>query len=1323
MRLAAIAMLCMLSTGAWASLDTMIPSPQQTEALDWSAQVGGGRIVLCSDDPQAQIAADEINARIVELGAEALPVSAPMLDGPLRGLGTPWIILGTADLPAGGPWPGAEALGITAEDPGPQGYVIRATRERADAPDFLLAGSDAQGMLYAAVTFREMLAVEGGQVVIRAANVRDWPDFRLRQLGDPFMEPLRDFYYQLRDAARKGDVERARDLGDRHVALIQPYVDWLLRHKINMMGPLMPSEENYSAVSAGERAVQKRVTDYARARGITAELRANIAIGRYPQDQDNPDFADVAYHSSHQRYFCWSRLQYHRAKAQGIAEVMRDCGIDALYLHDVDGGGWRDPALWDQRCALCRETYGDDHAKADQVVFGIYYDALRAAVPGAVFSAVIYPYNPNNIDPDAIERDLRREMGDVPGVREIAERYAERNRAMLERLDSLVPDDWHICIRENQRDRVDLFREVWGAKPFYTYFEYMRYRSVQPWFATSPRWTGTFVYPGYDDILYGSIPGWGFREPLRLFAAQAAWNSAGADPAPFDGSAWGDWRQTQQPADLAEKWALRVSADLWGEDVAPFMLPLFTRNLSPELIFNTEEVADRNGITDLTATFGEQFDVASTCVESMHALFDAILANQIEPKPFWAGDLTDYYRFVVAARALAGFKHQRALLEEVVVSGDTEAEARLLAELQANLDAWGAEIDRVKQRTADLPISDETSRLTVAKGYLLALTGDVLRGQLDEFLARREELAAAYAMPRWFADFVTKRHFSATRAEDPVTIDGRLDEEVWERAEPIEHFVVYDALRLAAHETVARLAWDADHLYVAFECFDPAPEELQIAARDRDRHEQVDSVEVLVDSNRDGETFRHLIVDLGGNLFDAARIKRPDGTLVYENSWNGDAQVAVGRAADRFAVEIAIPTADLDRAPGQGTWAIHLARNLLHGRPGYESVEARYLDGEGFHTVAKFGGLSFAGPDSRVSPPKVTVETSDRTLETKVHEEGQATEVRFGLRIETDRSLHHVTATARLLDPAGEPVGEQVVLENPWIELLERTRRPLFLEVKRGYEGLLLEVTVRADEGSWSTLAPVGAYRAAPPDAAEMFAPGIDGQALAATMVAPAVAEAGGGPVQLLRSAQGTIEAWLCPTADVIADRERGMQRTVIDIGPIRYDHPYLTNWRSIALHISQNGYLVFQVTSEGYDSRAVQARVEGWKAGQWRHLACQWALDDGGRCRMQLFIDGQLASDRVTGKFEGDVAPALAKRDEPLPLQVGAMNTGAAPAGMLVDELRVSVRPRYAGDFEPERRLAADGDTSLLFHFDGELSAASGLPGVSVTGQAGTAG
>ncbi|MCD6359635.1 MAG: hypothetical protein J7M38_02150, partial [Armatimonadetes bacterium] len=207
-------------------------------------------------------------------------------------------------------------------------------------------------------------------------------------------------------------------------------------------------------------------------------------------------------------------------------------------------------------------------------------------------------------------------------------------------------------------------------------------------------------------------------------------------------------------------------------------------------------------------------------------------------------------------------------------------------------------------------------------------------------------------------------------------------------------------------------------------------------------------------------------------------------------------------------------------------------------------------------------------------------------------------------------------------------------------------------------------------------------------------------------------------------SAEGTFECWLCPTEDIGDHRdEEHYMRTILDIGPVRYDYPYLTNYRSLAAYINKYGWLVFQITNEKYKSRMTQCRVLDWKAGQWRHLACQWKLDDAGRCRLAIYVDGKMVADKVTGNRDGEPDAALRRKDEVLPIQVGAMNTGFGPAKMLIDELRFSRTWRYSGDFDPADRLEADGDTTLLFHFDGDLQAESGLQGVDVTGEPGTVG
>ena len=143
--------------------------------------------------------------------------------------------------------------------------------------------------------------------------------------------------------------------------------------------------------------------------------------------------------------------------------------------------------------------------------------------------------------------------------------------------------------------------------------------------------------------------------------------------------------------------------------------------------------------------------------------------------------------------------------------------------------------------------------------------------------------------------------------------------------------MVYNELRLAALETVGRLAWDDENLYVAFECHDPNPSEIEIAPRDRDRHEPGDSVEVLVDAGRDRKSFVHYMLDLGGNVFDARRGAQADGLVKYDRNWDGNLDFGLNRVADRWTAELAIPIADLGRAPKLGdTWGIHIARNI-HG--------------------------------------------------------------------------------------------------------------------------------------------------------------------------------------------------------------------------------------------------------------------------------------------------------------------------------------------------------------------------------------------------------
>jgi hypothetical protein len=58
------------------------------------------------------------------------------------------------------------------------------------------------------------------------------------------------------------------------------------------------------------------------------------------------------------------------------------------------------------------------------------------------------------------------------------------------------------------------------------------------------------------------------------------------------------------------------------------------------------------------------------------------------------------------------------------------------------------------------------------------------------------------------------------RVGSPITIDGRLDDVAWDRAQPLGDFAVYWEKRKPATATVARLLWSDEYLYFCAEMED-----------------------------------------------------------------------------------------------------------------------------------------------------------------------------------------------------------------------------------------------------------------------------------------------------------------------------------------------------------------------------------------------------------------------------------------------------------------------------------------------------------------------
>lgn len=208
------------------------------------------------------------------------------------------------------------------------------------------------------------------------------------------------------------------------------------------------------------------------------------------------------------------------------------------------------------------------------------------------------------------------------------------------------------------------------------------------------------------------------------------------------------------------------------------------------------------------------------------------------------------------------------------------------------------------------------------------------------------------------------------RARGSITVDGRLDEPDWGRAEAVA-LVTADTGMAPRQGTTARLLWDDAYLYVAFDCAD---DDIwgTTTERDRDIYMQ-EVVEVFLDAASSGTAYVEIEVSPLNAVLDLFMLWRDDRR---RGLWGWDSQglqTAVqvdgdpwhrGTADRRWTVEMAIPMVDFEMAPHLppqrgDTWRMNLYR-IDRGTEGVEYSAWSPPRRLNYHTPSRFGVLLFA---------------------------------------------------------------------------------------------------------------------------------------------------------------------------------------------------------------------------------------------------------------------------------------------------------------------------------------------------------------------------
>lgn len=318
------------------------------------------------------------------------------------------------------------------------------------------------------------------------------------------------------------------------------------------------------------------------------------------------------------------------------------------------------------------------------------------------------------------------------------------------------------------------------------------------------------------------------------------------------------------------------------------------------------------------------------------------------------------------------------------------------------------------------------------------------------------------------AEAQTRPELTAMPAEG-IVIDGRLDEEEWQRAPSATEFLQLEPSEgaPASQRTEVRVLYGPGSLYIGATLHDNEPALIERTLGRRDEFNRADWFVVAIDSYHDRRTAYAFGVNAAGVQFDAVKDGGGDGGpgpgggggggQVPDNmdpSWDAIWTSAVELTAEGWVVEMAIPYSMLRfRRASTQRWGVQFSRHLP--RAGERSEWPLVRRVERANQVARFADLvGIEGVDPRrnvqLRPYSVArVETQES--ETDPGERAGTGEVEIGADLKIGLGPN-LTLDATINPDFGQVESDPAVLNLTAFETVFDERRPFFVEGSSIYQ-------------------------------------------------------------------------------------------------------------------------------------------------------------------------------------------------------------------------------------------------------------------------------
>ncbi len=146
--------------------------------------------------------------------------------------------------------------------------------------------------------------------------------------------------------------------------------------------------------------------------------------------------------------------------------------------------------------------------------------------------------------------------------------------------------------------------------------------------------------------------------------------------------------------------------------------------------------------------------------------------------------------------------------------------------------------------------------------------------------------------------------FKPLRTEAPPLIDGKLDDDVWEKAPSVSGFKTFvpDFGKEPSERTVGYMAYDSENLYFAFRCYDSEPDKIKASVANRDTIRPDDWICINLDTFNDQQSLYAFYVNPLGIQTDS-RYGSGQEDFSVDIVW-----ASAGRIdAEGYSIELCVP--------------------------------------------------------------------------------------------------------------------------------------------------------------------------------------------------------------------------------------------------------------------------------------------------------------------------------------------------------------------------------------------------------------------------------